>query len=77
MYVLKCSKCEIQPTLTSIHPNNYSQELHYYPLSVKLDKSVGSYNGPNDLSNVCVPNKTEDSNTHFLIWSHEKMNQKF
>ena len=32
---------------------------------MKLDKYIGSYNNPNDLSNkVCVPNKTEDLSTH-------------
>ena len=44
------------------HPNAYSQEFHYYPFVVKLDRyDVGSYNALNDLSNkACVPNKTED-----------------
>ena len=35
-------KCEIQCTLTNLHPNEYSQELHYYPFAVRLDKCVGS-----------------------------------
>ena len=35
-------KCEIQRTLTNLHPNEYSQELHYYPFAVRLDKCVGS-----------------------------------
>ena len=52
-----------QPTLINSHPNEHSQELHYYPFAVKLDRCVGSCNTLNDLSNkVCVPNKTEDSN---------------
>ena len=52
-----------QPTLINLHPNKYSQELHYYPFLVKLDRCVGSYNTLNDLSNkVCVLNKTEDLN---------------
>ena len=51
-------KYMIQPTLINLHPNEYSQEFHYYPFAVKLDKSVGSCNTLNDLSNkVCVPNK--------------------
>ena len=51
----------IQPTLINLDPNEYSQELHYYPFAVKLDKCVGSCNTLNDLSNkVCVPTKTED-----------------
>ena len=56
-------KCKIQPTLFNIHPNEYSQEFHYYPFAVKLDKCVGSCNTLNDLSNkVCIPNKIEDIN---------------
>ena len=56
-------KCMIQPTLINSHPNKYSQEFHYYPFVVKLDRCVGSCNTLNDLSNkVCVPNKTEDLN---------------
>ena len=50
-----------QPTFTNLHPNEYSQEFHYYPFVVKLDGSVGSCNTFNDFSNkACVPNKTED-----------------
>ena len=60
---LSRQKCEIQPTLINLHPNEYNQELHYYPFAVKLDRCVGSCNTVNDLSNnVCVPNKTEDLN---------------
>ena len=47
----------------NLSPNEYSQEFHYYPLAVKLDRCVESFNTLNDLSNkVCVPNKTEDLN---------------
>ena len=60
---LSNQKCEIQPTLINLQPNEYNQELHCYPLAVKLDRCVGSCNTLNDLSNkVCVPNKTEDLN---------------
>ena len=60
---LSNQKCMIQPTLINLHPNEYSQEFHYYLFSVKLDRCVGSRNTLNDLSNkVCVPNKTEDLN---------------
>ena len=31
-------KCKIQPTLLNLHPNKYSQGLHYYPFAVKLEK---------------------------------------
>ena len=51
----------IQPTLINQHPNDYSQEFHYYPFAVKLDWCVKSCNTLNDLSNkVWFPNKTED-----------------
>ena len=50
----------IQPTLTNLHPNAYSQQFHCYPFAVKLDRCVGSCNTLNDLSNkVCVSNKIE------------------
>ena len=53
----------IQPSLINLHPYEYSQEFHYYPFVVKLDRCVGSCNTLNDLSNkVCVPSKTEDLN---------------
>ena len=60
---LSNQKCKTQPTLINLHPNEYSQEFHYYPFAVKVDRCVGSSNILNDLSNkVCVPNKTEDLN---------------
>ena len=60
---LSNKKCEIQPTLILLHSNEYSQEFHYYPFSVKLDRCAGSCNTLNVLSNkVCVPNETEDLN---------------
>ena len=58
---LSNQKFMTQPTLINLHPNEYSQEFHYYPFAVKLDKYVGSCNTLNDLSNkVCVPGKTEN-----------------
>ena len=60
---LSNQKCMTQPTLINLHPNKHSQEFHYYPFAVKLDRCVGSCNTLNDLSNkVCVPNKIEDLN---------------
>ena len=60
---LSNQKCETQPTLINLHPNEYSQEFHYYPFAVKLDRCVASCNTLNDLCNkVCVPNKTENIN---------------
>ena len=51
------------PTPINLQPNEYTQEFHYYPFAVKLDRCVGSCNTLNDLSNkVCIPNKTEDLN---------------
>ena len=29
-------KCMIESTLINLNPNEYSQELHYYPFAVKL-----------------------------------------
>ena len=60
---LSNQKCQIQPTLINLHPNEYCQKFHYYLLLVKLDKSFGSCNTLIDLSNeACIPNKTEDLN---------------
>ena len=60
---LRNQKCEIQPTLINLHPNEYSQDFHYYSFAIKLDRCVGSCNTFNDLSNkVCVPKKIEDLN---------------
>ena len=60
---LSNQKCEIQPTLINLHPNECNQELHYYPFAVKLDRCVGSCNTLNGLSNkLCVLNKTEHLN---------------
>ena len=53
----------IQPTLINLHPNECSQECHWYSYAIKLDRRVRSCNTLNDLSNkACVPNKTEDLN---------------
>ena len=44
------------PTLINLHPNEYSQEFHYYPFAVKLDGCAGRCNTLNNLSNQgCVP----------------------
>ena len=53
-----------QVTLINLHPNEDSQEFHYYPLVAKLDRCVWSLNTiMNDLfRNVGVLNKTEDLN---------------
>ena len=60
---LSNQECMTQPTLINLHPNENSQEFHYYPFAFKLDRCVGSCNTLNHLSKkVCVPNKTEDLN---------------
>ena len=47
----------------NLHYGEYSQEFHYYPFAVKLDRCVGSCNTLNDLSNkLCIPNKTKSLN---------------
>ena len=38
---LSNQKCKIQPTFINLHPN-VSQEIHYHPFTVKLDKCIGS-----------------------------------
>ena len=64
---LSNQKCGIQSTLINLHPNEYSQEIHYYPFSIKLDRCVGSCNTLNDLSNkICIPNKTEHLNLSIM-----------
>ena len=53
----------IQLTLINLHPNEYTQGLRYYPFALNLDRSMGSCNVLNNLSNkVCIANKTEDLN---------------
>ena len=66
---LSNQKYEIQPTLINLHPNEYSQGLHYYPFAVKFDRCIGCCHTLNDLScnKVCVPNKTEDLNLSMFI----------
>ena len=59
---LNYQKCKIQPTLINLHPNEYSQKLHYHPFADKLDRCVESCNTV-DLSNkVCVRKKRENLN---------------
>ena len=61
--MLSNQKCIVQPNLINLHPNECSQDFHYYSFTVKLDRCVGSCNTINYSSNiVCFPNKTEDVN---------------
>ena len=65
---LSNQKCMTQPTLINLHTDEYSQELHYYPFAVKVDRCAGSYKTLDDLPNkVCAPNKMEDLN--FSVFS--------
>ena len=74
---LSNQKCMIQPTFINLHPNECSQEFHYYLFAVKLDRCVGSCNTLNDLSsNICVPNKTEELNLNFFNMSIYKCTKK-
>ena len=51
---LRNQKCEIQPTHINSNAREYSQGIHYYPFTVKLDRCFGSCNTLNNLSNkVC------------------------
>ena len=64
---LSNQKCEIKPTFINLHPNEYSQEFHYCPFTVKLHKCVGSCNTLNGLSNKAyVLKKTEDLNLNMF-----------
>ena len=55
----------IHPSLISLHPNEYTRGLTYYPFAVNLNRCVGSCNVLNDLSNrIPILNKTEDLNLH-------------
>ena len=46
-----------QPTLINLHPNEYSQERHYYQFDLKLDTCAQSCNALKGVSNkICVPN---------------------
>ena len=45
----------------TLHPNEYTQGLCYYPLAVNLDRCVRSCNTLNELSNkIGAQDKTED-----------------
>ena len=67
----------IQPTFINLHPNECSQELHYYLFAVKLDRCIESCNTLNDLSsNIFVPNKTEELNLNFFNMPNYKCTKK-
>ena len=58
--LLSNQKCEIQPTLFGLHPNEYSQEFYFYLFLVNLDRPIGSCNTLINLSDkACIPDKTE------------------
>ena len=48
-------------TLIDFNPDEFNQGLRYYPFMVNLDRSNGTCNGLDDLSDkICVQYKTED-----------------
>ena len=62
---LSNQKCMTRPSVVNSHPNEYYQELNYYPFVVNLDRCAGSCNTLGDLSNkVDVPNETEALDLH-------------
>ena len=64
---LSNQNCMTQPILINLHSNRSSQEIHYYPFAVNLERCAGNCNSLNDLFiKVCVPNKTEDLNLSVL-----------
>ena len=66
-------KCQIQPILINSHPNESSQEFHYYLFAVKLDRFLGSCNILNDICNkVCVQNKAQDLNLSMFNMMNRK-----
>ena len=52
MCVLINQKCEIQPNLINLHPNEFNQEIHYHTFVVKLDNCIGSRNTLNNIEYV-------------------------
>ena len=61
--LLSIRKCMTQTALINLHPNEHSEEFHYYPFAVKLDTCIGSCDTVNDFPNkVYFPKKTEDLN---------------
>ena len=60
------------PTISSLHPDEYSQELRYCPFAVNINRCFRSFNAVDDLySRVCVPDKTEEI-CMFLIGNKNK-----
>ena len=56
---LNNEKCMTLPTRINLYPNQDSQELHYYPFAVNLDRYAGSCKTLDDLSSrLCAPDET-------------------
>ena len=69
---------QIQSTLINLHPNEYSEEFHYYPLAVKVDRCVGSSNTLSDLPNkVCVPERFRRFTCKCVQYDYRKNESKF
>ena len=69
-------KYTISRTVINLHPNEYTEGLHYYSFVVNLDRCVGRCNTFNEMSNkVCVPNKTNGLNLIKAINQHDYSNK--
>ena len=56
---LNNEKCMTLPTRINLYPNQDSQELHYYPFAVNLDRYAGSCNTLDDISSrLCALDET-------------------
>ena len=67
---LSSQKFEIQPALINFYPNEYNQGFHYCPITINLNRCLGSCNTLHDLSNnICIPHKTEDLNLSKCVFN--------
>ena len=61
MFDVKQSKCITQSTIINLRAYEYSQELHYCPFAVNLNRCAGIWNALNIFSSrVCFPNGMKD-----------------
>ena len=71
--LLSNQKYMTEPTFINLHPNEYTQELHYYPFAVKLNRYVGSCSTLSHLPNKYVFQTKGKILMHlFLIWLQER-----
>ena len=61
LYVINNARVNL--LLVSLHPNEYTQGLRYYPFAVNLNRCTISCNTVNGISKrICIRIKTEDLN---------------